>query len=49
MRAILAEIRAGRFADELKREEASGYARLKTSREAARASLLQNTFRELSE
>jgi ketol-acid reductoisomerase len=48
MRAILAEIRAGRFAEELHAEEASGYARLQKARDEARAGLLQQTFVELS-
>ena len=36
MREILAEVRAGRFSDMLRDEEASGYPRLKTARETAR-------------
>jgi ketol-acid reductoisomerase len=49
MRAMLAEIRAGRFAEELKQEEASGYARLEQARANARAGLLQETFSRLSD
>ena len=37
MRAILAEIRAGRFSEMLEDEEASGYPRLRQARERARA------------
>ena len=47
MRIILAEIRAGRFAEELQREEASGYARLQKARAAARAGAMQETFERL--
>jgi ketol-acid reductoisomerase len=48
MRDILAEIRAGRFAEELRQEEASGYARLEKARSEARRSRLNDTFRRLS-
>jgi len=48
MRTILSEIRAGRFADELREEEANGYVRLGKARAAARASLLERTYRRLS-
>jgi ketol-acid reductoisomerase len=47
MRAMLAEIRAGRFAEELQQEQASGYPRLEEARRQARASLLQQTFHRL--
>ncbi|HEX6741095.1 MAG TPA: ketol-acid reductoisomerase [Sphingomicrobium sp.] len=47
MREVLAEVRAGRFADQLREEEASGYARLERSRAEARATLLEETFRTL--
>jgi len=47
MRDILAEIRAGRFAEELRREEASGYQRLEKARNAARQTLLERTYRRL--
>jgi ketol-acid reductoisomerase len=48
MREILAEIRAGRFAEELRQEEASGYRRLERARQDARQSLLERTYRCLS-
>jgi len=48
MREILAEIRAGRFADELTKEESSGYERLEKAREDARSTLLEQTYRRLS-
>src|SRR5436190_2505403 len=47
MAEILAEVRAGRFAEELRREEADGYPRLERARSEARASLLQQTFERL--
>lgn len=47
MTAVLDEVRQGRFADELRREEAGGYARLEQAREAARDTLLEQTFRRL--
>jgi ketol-acid reductoisomerase len=49
MAEILAEVRAGRFADELQSEEASGYKRLEDAREQARDTLLERTFRRLKE
>jgi ketol-acid reductoisomerase len=49
MRTILTEIRAGRFAAELREEEASGYARLEKARADARSSLLEKTYRRLSD
>jgi ketol-acid reductoisomerase len=49
MRDILAEIRAGRFAEELRQEEASGYQRLEKARNAARQTLLERTYRRLSD
>ena len=48
MRDILEEVRAGRFAEELRREEASGYARLNRARRDNRSTLLEQTFRRLS-
>ncbi len=48
MRKMLGEIRAGRFAEELRQEEASGYARLELARTQAHSSLIQETFRRLS-
>ena len=47
MAEVLAEVREGRFAEELKREESSGYARLERARADARQSLLERTFRSL--
>jgi ketol-acid reductoisomerase len=49
MREILGEVRSGRFAAELKDEEASGYRRLERARAEARATLLERTFRTLRE
>ena len=49
MAKVLAEVRAGNFADELKTEEASGYARLQRAREEARKTLIDQTYRKLSE
>jgi ketol-acid reductoisomerase len=48
MAEMLAEVRAGRFADELRKEEASGYRRLEKAREEARSTLLDQTYRRLS-
>jgi ketol-acid reductoisomerase len=47
MADVLAEVRAGRFADELRREELSGYERLEKARAEARSTLLEKTYREL--
>jgi ketol-acid reductoisomerase len=47
MAEVLAEVRAGRFAEDLSREESSGYARLEKAREAARHSLIERTRRRL--
>jgi len=47
MAQVLAEIRAGRFAEELSSEESSGYARLEEARQAARDSMLERTRRRL--
>jgi ketol-acid reductoisomerase len=49
MTAILAEIRAGKFADELKGEEASGYQRLESARDEARKTLLDRTYKRLAD
>src|SRR6185369_7061837 len=49
MAEVLAEVRAGRFAEELSREEASGYARLERARDEARSTLLEKTFEKLRE
>ena len=48
MAEVLAEVRAGRFAQELSSEESSGYARLEKAREAARDSLIERTRRRLA-
>ena len=47
MEEVLAEVRAGRFAEQLRDEEASGYARLERSRAEARSTLLDQTFQKL--
>ena len=49
MAEVLAEVRAGRFADALQREEASGYERLDEARERARGTLLEQTFSRLKD
>ena len=48
MAEVLAEVRAGRFAEELQQEEASGYARLQAARAGNRQTLLEQTYRRLS-
>jgi len=47
MAEVLAEVRAGRFAEALGNEEASGYARLEEARRKARSTLLEATYRRL--
>ncbi|HUP67749.1 MAG TPA: ketol-acid reductoisomerase [Sphingomicrobium sp.] len=47
MSKVLEEIRAGRFADQLRAEEESGYARLERDREAARSSAIEKARRAL--
>ena len=47
MAEVLKEVRAGRFAEELRSEESSGYARLEREREAARNSEIEATRRRL--
>ena len=47
MSAILSEIRAGRFADALRDEEASGYPQLLKARAAARQQLVEQARRKL--
>jgi len=47
MNAILSEIRAGRFADALRDEEASGYPRLLKARAAARQQLVEQARQKL--
>jgi ketol-acid reductoisomerase len=49
MAAVLEEVRAGRFAEELSAEEASGYKRLEQARDEARRTLVDGTFRRLSD
>jgi len=48
MTEVLAEVRAGRFADELSKEQATGYERLERARADARSTLLEETYRRLS-
>ena len=48
MSEVLAEVRAGRFADELKAEKVGGYARLEQARAEARQALIEKTYRKLS-
>src|SRR5690349_15357183 len=43
MAEVLDEVRAGKFADELRKEEASGYARLEKARRENRETLLEQT------
>src|SRR4029079_8065197 len=47
MAQVLAEVRAGRFAEELSREEAEGYPRLQRARSEARKTLLEQTRKRL--
>ena len=47
MREVLAEVRRGEFARELRAEEADGYPRLEQARRENRQSLLEETFRKL--
>jgi ketol-acid reductoisomerase len=48
MAEVLAEVRAGRFADELRKEEKSGYERLEKARADARSTAIDKTYRRLS-
>jgi len=48
MADVLREVRAGRFAEELSQEEATGYARLERARRDNRSTLLEETYRRLS-
>ena len=48
MADVLEQVRQGRFADELRQEEADGYERLEKARAEARETLLEATFRRLS-
>jgi ketol-acid reductoisomerase len=47
MAEVLNEVRAGRFAAELKQEEATGYPRLEQGRAQNRRTLLEETYRRL--
>jgi ketol-acid reductoisomerase len=47
MAEVLAEVRAGRFAEELTKEELGGYPRLENARAADRQTLLENVFERL--
>jgi ketol-acid reductoisomerase len=49
MSEVLAEVRAGRFAGELRAEEESGYERLEKARSDARSTLIERTYRRLNE
>jgi ketol-acid reductoisomerase len=48
MAEVLAEVRAGRFAEELSAEKARGYERLEKARSAARSTLLEQTRQRLT-
>ena len=48
MSEVLREVREGRFAEDLRREEQSGYQRLERARSEARQTTLEETFRRLS-
>ena len=47
MEEVLAEVREGRFAADLRKEEASGYERLGKARAEARSTLIEKTYRRL--
>ena len=47
MRDILAEVRAGKFAELLRDEEASGYPRLRKARQQARSLRIEQARRKL--
>lgn len=49
MAQILAEVRAGRFTDQLRSEEASGYERLEKAREASRQMPVEQAYRSLKD
>ena len=49
MAEVLAEVRAGRFADELRQEEASAYRRLEAARAETRETLIELTSRRLAD
>jgi ketol-acid reductoisomerase len=48
MAEVLGEVRAGKFAEQLSNEEASGYRRLDDARTAARETFIEETYRRLS-
>ena len=48
MAEVFEEVRAGRFAEELRKEEASGYSRLEKARTEARATRIEDTYRRLT-
>jgi ketol-acid reductoisomerase len=48
MAEVLSEVRAGRFAEELRREEAQGYPRLEQARRENRQTPIEQTYRRLS-
>lgn len=47
MAEMLSQVRAGRFAEELRSEEAAGYPRLERARQDNRQTLLEETYRRL--
>jgi ketol-acid reductoisomerase len=49
MAEVLAEVREGRFAAELRREEADGYERLEAARSTARETQVEQTFARLKD
>ena len=49
MAEILAEVRKGRFAEQLRSEEANGYARLEKARSEARQTPIEKTYRRLND
>ena len=49
MREVLGEVRAGKFAAELKSEEEGRYSRLERARDENRRTLLEETYRRLSD
>ncbi|MBV9526898.1 ketol-acid reductoisomerase [Sphingomonas sp.] len=49
MAEVLAEVRAGRFAEQLRQEEDSGYPLLKKARRQARQGPIEQVFRELND
>lgn len=48
MAEVLAEVRAGRFAEELRAEEANGYQRLEKARADTRTTRIERTYRRLA-